>query len=265
MPMQRTAELVAFLTLAAGTGFAQPAGASPALRHGPIIIHERHGNNVTSDNWSGYAVTGAKGSVTDVKASWTVPAVTCPSTGDQYASFWVGIDGYSSNTVEQIGTDSDCVNGVPTYYAWYEFYPHPSYTIRSNTLSVRAGDLISAEVSADAKGTFTVTLTNVTAGRRKRHSASARRCLRRTSHRPNGLRKLLIVVAFCRLRISGVFHSEGQTARPWERRPERSDRFRAKALSMRSTWQEQKQPLKAFPSALTDGSSFNVTWVSSGS
>ena len=95
-------------------------------RHDPAIIHERHGRNATSTNWSGYAVTGPDGSVTDVKGSWKVPDVVCssPGTPNSYASFWVGIDGYGSNTVEQIGTDSDCSGGNAVYYAWYEFYPH---------------------------------------------------------------------------------------------------------------------------------------------
>jgi hypothetical protein len=138
-----------------------PPSAASQRRHGPIIIHERHGKNVTSTNWGGYAVTGAAGSVTHVKASWVVPAIqgTCPST-NQYASFWVGIDGYSSNTVEQIGTDSDCQNGQPVYYAWFEFYPHPSFLV--NSLTIKPGDVISAEVIAGAKGAFTVTLTDVT-------------------------------------------------------------------------------------------------------
>ncbi len=142
-------------------GWAQGAPHAAAHRHAPISIRERHGRNVTSDNWSGYAVTGAKGSVTDVKASWIVPAIAepCPST-DQYASFWAGIDGYSSNTVEQIGTDSDCQNGKPVYYAWFEFYPHPSFPIESMT--IHPGDVISAEVSAGAKGKFMVTITDVT-------------------------------------------------------------------------------------------------------
>lgn len=86
---------------------------------------------------------------------------SCGSTAS-YSSFWVGIDGYSSNTVEQIGTDSDCVNGSPTYYAWFEFYPHLSYTV--NSVPVKPGDVISAEVNSDANGRFTVTLTDVTTG-----------------------------------------------------------------------------------------------------
>jgi hypothetical protein len=132
-------------------------------RHAPAIIHQRHGNEVSSTNWGGYAVTGAKGSVTDVKGSWIVPAISgaCPAT-DQYAAFWIGIDGYSSNTVEQLGTDSDCQNGQPVYYAWFEFYPHLSYLV--NTVAVHPGDQISAEVSSGAKGNFTVSLRNVSTG-----------------------------------------------------------------------------------------------------
>ena len=140
---------------------AQPS--QQTRRHGPIIIHERHGSAVTSTNWSGYAVTGAKGSVSSVTGSWTVPAIngTCPAQ-DQYASFWVGIDGYSSNTVEQIGTDSDCQSGEPTYYAWFEFYPHPSYLV--NSVPIKPGDTIFAQVTSSGKGKFTVELVNKTTG-----------------------------------------------------------------------------------------------------
>jgi hypothetical protein len=86
---------------------------------------------------------------------------SCGSTAS-YSSFWVGIDGYSSNTVEQTGTDSDCVNGKPTYSAWFEFYPHLSYTI--NSITINPGDVISAEVKSDTRGLFTVTLTDLTNG-----------------------------------------------------------------------------------------------------
>ena len=135
-------------------------GPVPAVRsqhrHAPNIIHEKHGRYASSTNWSGYSVDGPKGSVTDVKGSWKVPSVTCGST-NAYAAFWVGIDGDNSNTVEQIGTDSDCVNGVATYYAWYEFYPKFPVNI---SVAINPGDVIFAEVTAGAKGAFTVTLTN---------------------------------------------------------------------------------------------------------
>ncbi len=135
-----------------------------AHRHPPIIIRQRHAQAVESTNWSGYAVTAAAGSVTDAKGSWVVPAIqgSCPATND-YAAVWVGIDGFSSNTVEQIGTDSDCQNGVPTYYAWFEFYPHPGFII--NSLAIRPNDVISAEALYNpGNGRFTVKMTNLTTG-----------------------------------------------------------------------------------------------------
>ncbi len=131
-------------------------------RHAPAVIRERHGGMVTTSNWSGYGVTGPNGSVTDVTGSWIVPTANCvPGTPNAYAAFWIGIDGYSTNTVEQIGTDSDCVNGVASYYLWYEFYPHASYTV--NNFPISPGDQLSAEVKNSGKGgQFTVELTNVT-------------------------------------------------------------------------------------------------------
>lgn len=113
---------------------------------------------VCSTNWSGFAVTGSSGSVSDAKGSWIVPSVTCTSS-TTYSSYWVGIDGYNSNTVEQTGTDSDCSSGHGVYYAWYEFYPNPSVQISGFTVS--PGNVISAEVSySSTTGQFTTTITD---------------------------------------------------------------------------------------------------------
>jgi hypothetical protein len=165
--------------------------ATPLQRHHlPIQIHRRRDQTVSeSYNWSGYAVTGATGSVTDVKSSWVVPTVasTCASTPEGYAAFWTGIDGWTSDTVEQIGTDSDCVNlagtktATPTYYAWFEFYPQDAYLIGNYTSAgacesdcVAPGDTISAEVKFSGTAAsrfhrrgalvFTVTITDQTQG-----------------------------------------------------------------------------------------------------
>ena len=119
------------------------ASANPMIRVG-------NGNN-NSVNWSGYAVTGAANSITIAQASWTVPKVTCGSGETSYSAFRVGIHGFSSTTVEQTGTDSDCAHGTPTYYAWFEFYPKASKDISKLTIS--AGDEIGARVSF-ASGTF---------------------------------------------------------------------------------------------------------------
>jgi hypothetical protein len=101
-----------------------------------------------STNWSGYAVAEtAKNSVSAVSGSWNVPKVSAKSTSG-YSADWVGIDGYSSNTVEQLGTEEDTAytathDGTPQYYAWIEMYPGPSWIISG---TVEPGDAISATV-----------------------------------------------------------------------------------------------------------------------
>jgi Peptidase A4 family len=116
--------------------------------HGPIRDLTDHGDGTsTSTNWSGYAALGS--SFVWAKGSWIVPTATCTGvTRDQYAAFWVGLDGYSSTTVEQTGTDSDCDGATPSYYAWYEFYPKASVEITS--VPIKPGDAISAIVYYDS-------------------------------------------------------------------------------------------------------------------
>ena len=115
--------------------------------------------STTSTNWSGYVLTGGTGAFSSVSSSWTEPAASCGS-GTQYAAFWVGLDGYNSNSVEQTGTDSDCSGGSPDYYAWYEMYPaDPVYF----TNPVAPGDSLSASVAVSGTS-YTLTLTDSTQG-----------------------------------------------------------------------------------------------------
>jgi hypothetical protein len=119
--------------------------------------------NVTveeSTNWSGYAVTGTD--FTSARGSWVVPTVDCTTTPNTYAAFWVGIDGWTSDTVEQTGTDSDCDGKTPSYYAWYEFFPAPSILITS--ISVTPGDVMAAEVVWKSGTEFVIAIKNETTG-----------------------------------------------------------------------------------------------------
>jgi hypothetical protein len=113
----------------------------------------------TSTNWSGYAVTGS--GATYVSGTWTQPTVKCATSETSWSSPWVGIDGDSSNTVEQTGTDSDCQGGRPTYYAWYEMYPKAAVMIP--IITVHPGDSFTGQVSYGG-GEFTLTLTDNTTG-----------------------------------------------------------------------------------------------------
>jgi len=143
---------VGVLVIAAALS-ATAGGAAPSLRH--ARIHRI--TNSTSTNWSGYAVTGSR--FTSVSSSWTEPTATC--SGTAYSSFWVGLDGDTSGTVEQTGTDADCSGSTPQYYAWYEMYPKFPVNLRG---TVRPGDHLSASVTTNGSGSFTLTITDSTQG-----------------------------------------------------------------------------------------------------
>ena len=114
--------------------------------------------STVSSNWSGYAVTAAANSVSYVAGTWTVPTATTSG----YSSVWVGIDGYSSQTVAQIGTEADySSHGTATYYAWYEMFPADSMPI--NSMTVKPGDSITASVAYNASNSkYTLTITDTT-------------------------------------------------------------------------------------------------------
>lgn len=165
--MRRGLTVLAFaLALGVAVSSAMAGGAASTMRQG---VNHRITNS-TSSNWSGYAVTG--GRYTSVSASWTEPSVSC--SGTAYSSFWVGLDGDTSSTVEQTGTDADCSGSTPQYYAWYEMYP--KYPVNLSG-TVKPGDHLSASVTTDGNGSFTLTITDSTQGwtnttKAKLHSAA---------------------------------------------------------------------------------------------
>ncbi len=245
------------------------APASPGSSATPMALlvplHAWAGSS-NSLNWAGYAVTAAAGSVSDVKGSWVVPAIqgACPST-NQYSSFWVGIDGFNSNTVEQTGTDSDCRGGAPTYYAWYEFYPHPSKVISS--VAVHPGDVMSADVLYTG-GRFTVTIQDVTTGASAHASAKVNSAQRSSAEwiaeAPSSSGGILPLADFgtvsfgtdytgvastCTATIAGVTGAIGSFG------------SNVQSISMVTS----SGALKASPASLSmDGTSFSVTWNSAG-
>jgi hypothetical protein len=158
--------LVGALALAAsGTAAAatnNTASVHPLVGHhiNPLVPLGHTGKNdtVTSTNWSGYAVQSAS-RFTDARGTWVQPTATCSTLlGSQYAAFWVGIDGYSSSSVEQLGTDSDCTSrNHPSYYAWYEMYPADSVELSTTQYPVKPGDTLSADVSVSGTE-FTLSL-----------------------------------------------------------------------------------------------------------
>src|SRR5437867_12855510 len=128
--------LVALLALSTDSSVTTTPGASiqndfvlvpipfSAVHRQQAVPHLRNANG-TSQNWGGYAVESdlnapLSGAVSDVQGTWTVPSVSKSSSANTYSSIWVGIDGYSDNTVEQTGTEQDMTPDGPEYYAWFE-------------------------------------------------------------------------------------------------------------------------------------------------
>ena len=137
---------------------AQLGGRAHMIR--PFISLRRGRNSVTSSNWSGYAAHN--GPYKSISASWVEPRGHCSgTTRHKYSSFWVGLDGYNSGTVEQTGSEVDCKSGKPKYYSWFEMFPKFP-VIFSNT--VRPGDHFHGSVTFNGGGRFTLKLSDRTRG-----------------------------------------------------------------------------------------------------
>ncbi len=249
------------LTVLAVHAAAEERGSNRLSRRPMHLVRTEASGTVVSGNWSGYAVTSAAGSITSAIGSWIVPIATC-GTGTERntgTSDWVGIDGYSSRTVEQTGTDSDCDAGKPKYYAWYELYPKPGRTI--STITVHPGDVMSASVTY-AHGKFTITTTDTTTGNSfttskpvagaKRNSAEWIAEANATHLTDFGTvsfgQDLTQVADSCEVGVNGAAPAP-LTANP--------DALKVHAIKMVGS----SGTLDAAPGALsTDGTSFMVTW-----
>jgi hypothetical protein len=132
-----------------------PTGGATAVPKGKIT-------QVVSGNWSGYISLPKSGKTTKfsfVEANYSVPSVNCSVTSYAFSYHWVGLDGWNDGTVEQDGVGSFCVNGSPTYFAWYEMYP-ASPTIE---FYLNPGDSISSTVDF-YKGNYYLALTDSISG-----------------------------------------------------------------------------------------------------
>jgi hypothetical protein len=224
------------------------ASAESALRLTPLDGHHMvtgHGGGLithsTSSNWAGYAATGR--TFTSVSASWVQPAVSCGST-TTYSSFWIGIDGDGSNSVEQTGTEADCSGGRAYYSSWYEMYP--AYPVNySNTVS--PGDHFTSTVSVSGS-TFTLTLSDTTRGwtktTTKSSSSASKASAEVIAEAPSSSSGVLPLSNF------GTVNFTGSTANG-----QSMGNFSPDKIDMASG-----STTKATTSGLSGGQNFSVTW-----
>jgi hypothetical protein len=233
-----------------------PAGgaATPAMLNSslPHFVHRSNGA-VSSSNWSGYAAYNT--TFSDVKGSWIQPAASCPSGGAKYASFWVGLDGYKSSSVEQIGTDSDCAGANrPVYYAWWEMYPNPSNQIPG--FAVHPGDSISAEVSRVAT-LYTLSIVNNTTGQTfstTKTAAAANSSAEWVAEAPSQC--IVVVCRVLPLANFGTMTFTGSYATSGSQQP--ISAYTNDSITMTDM---TGSTVRAVPSGLSsDGTSFSVTW-----
>jgi hypothetical protein len=111
-----------FPALAAKTGTATLQFFGPLVQDVTPTASEKGG---ASDNWAGYVVPG--GPFGFISGSWSVPSVFSDKSGQ--SAHWIGIGGEGSDSLIQIGTESDYsdgtlgIGGGESYYAWYELVP----------------------------------------------------------------------------------------------------------------------------------------------
>jgi hypothetical protein len=223
-----------------GHGRISPSTALPKAEH-PV---RGTATSFPSLNWSGFADTSATSTpddFTSVSGRWTIPAVSCPSgpyrTSGAYIANWVGIDGFSDSTVEQLGTGAQCYEGVLYYYDWYEMFPGGTVEegttacINDNINCPEPGDQISASVvvTPGSSGnnnyklsltdytrpqeSFSVSATCATTGSNGCSDSSAEWVIERPAYEPlAGLFQFVPLVAFGRTGFeSGSLTANGKT------------------------------------------------------
>jgi len=125
----------------------------------------------TSPNWAGYIINYTNPDPNNdplgASGAWNVPQVSCTKNGKAISgqvAAWVGLGGATTgNTLEQIGTTSQCTNGSATYWAWYEFPPAAPVHINTQTTTnanckgkspIAPGDDMQADVVDQGFGQF---------------------------------------------------------------------------------------------------------------
>jgi hypothetical protein len=139
----------------------------------PNILSPQPTQTLTSNDWSGYSVSTSlknpQPTVTSVTGSWTVPSVT-PTQGYSYSATWIGVGGQFDQTLIQVGTQHNSLNGGLEYSAWYELLPDLPVTI--TTMQIKPGDTIKATITQtnSITNTWSINIGDQTTGQSYRTS-----------------------------------------------------------------------------------------------
>ena len=144
-----------------------------ALDQPATLAHRARGHHLKtaiSQNWAGPILTG--GTYDKVTTTFVVPQASCSSgQPETIASFWTGLDGFKSKTVEQAGVDIQCEFGVDSYQAWTEQYPRAAMPVDSTDFDVSPGDEVQVAIARQGD-TDHYTLLDMTTGQMYHASAT---------------------------------------------------------------------------------------------
>ncbi len=120
---------------------------------------------VSSQNWSGYVVTG--GPYTSVAGTFTVPSLESGDTSTDQLAVWVGIDGfaYGDKSLIQAGVEERVNPNAPgtfSVFPWWEILPAAETPITSVT--VAPGNQVTVAIVQVHASDWTITLTDDTTG-----------------------------------------------------------------------------------------------------
>jgi hypothetical protein len=133
-------------------------GAVASLVH-TTALRQASAATLFSSNWAGYVAT--QRDTVAVSGTWNVPSVRWTARAT-YSSVWVGIGGFTTNDLIQVGTESDFVGGRAVYYAWVEALPGDTVLL---PLAVWPGNTVTASISYNGWSRWSVRLRNLSSGR----------------------------------------------------------------------------------------------------
>jgi hypothetical protein len=202
--------------------------------------------------------------VSEVIGSWTVPTFTgptCNANEEWVSSIWIGIDGFTSSTVEQTGTSTGCNEGTAFYLAWYEFYPALSVTIPH---SIFPGDSMSAEVKY-ASSEFTLSISDTTTAHAWSFSTTGKVSGAKRSSAEWIAESPAYLIGLVPLADFGTVYFTSDTAVTTFGSGTIGSFPSADIATITSVCWPSGAPAKATPSALTNsGANFDVVWDNPG-
>lgn len=108
-----------------------------------------------SSNWSGYAVTAANKTtlLQAISGTWRVPAAQ--ANGQAAAAQWIGLGGFSSNNLLQIGTIEAVYDNHQVTELFWEKLPDMAH----NIIKISSGTIVAASISENGSGVWQLATT----------------------------------------------------------------------------------------------------------